>query len=1537
MITHHNVTHKFKSSSNYLTCNIYFLIFLNLTFVFHLITCSTGHEIRLQHNNVEEGDGEELKFTILEELPKGTIIASNAKLGNLFTNFNNNNHDNHNNQNFTKLPRILNVKDPGVRCFDFKWIPFDKHGDLNELQLIVSDRIDREMICPLKTHELSSTSSSTSSTGSSNNNNLALHPVNNQLLLDYELAHSSNNVQNPHHDCIVTLRIAIFTNNLQKIYQIHVIIEDINDNAPQWTINKLTLNFHDDDPPGTKQSIPLAKDMDIGMNAKINYQLLNSDTHLNNNNNNNNMHSYLLNEPNHLKLRATDMFELITEKVNLNHFNDERLFLTARHTLDRESTPQGWDLILLASNNNNNNNDDLPSSMSSRLLIHINLIDVNDNSPKFSQSLYKPQLPNQKVGSIPEDYPVGKTILRVHASDADEGRNAEITYSFAPDLTNPLIRHFFEITKDGELRVLQPLNVDMKTQQQQQSANSPNLPTSLMSFDVIAVDGAIMPYAKTGHATIQLEIENIDDEPPEIHIHPIQSLQDTTYNTYLNHHHHQQHQSHETEIAVLENQSPGELIALIEVKDPDLLTSQMSSQCLLTGPNANNFRLSSFQDSIMNNEYRLYTTVKLDREKQAQLLLTIECKDLADHMTISNIMIHVLDVNDQTPQCTVSHYHFAIFEDDNEDDDGGGGADYYENTMTTTNNRSWFTPDGLAYILAKDNDIGLNSKLTYYLPTESIDTTDNSGKFSINSETGQLYAWGPFDREQKSSYTFNIMVKDNGPIVQLSTNCLITVNILDINDNPPIFHPKLSITGGYLFSIAENLLPGTRVGQIEAVDLDNLPPGSIELTEIFNDFDKFSFNLTNGRDEFKGIKQNFDKKLTYSLKNEHNSQAFRIDPKTGVIMTRTLLDRERQATYTFYAYVHDGPENGKTLQHVTNSTQNKTKLRQTLNNEHRSHTASILITITIQDENDNDPVFIRPNSTNHMILLNPTAIPGQSLSQLLAIDPDEGLNGQISYAIKGETAGVLFNIDSRTGLLYLESQIPRQYLTNNQQQQQRNPNMNNNHGNDLIYPTFLLALDACDHGEPRRCTHFPNLQIQIRSSSNMIDEIKSNEYGRMDLSISQQSDDTYISKSNADSISSSSLSASAASSSLLSANFFSNDYSAPMSYFFGKYSLGELLIIGLSSFFSILVLIILFTVCFVRRRTQQMLQNNEPINPELLKLNHANTGFNVELHEKSKPLKSRAKLCNWYTSDHHHHQNTTVKKSTILNLLTGRLHKNNRPVNTDQANVNKISTTTTPTPTPTSQSISCGISINRSQPLPVPSTSASASQQPIMNQSRLNYPVDLMNHSRIYQPNTHSSRQYSPYSPIFINTTNNIPTVPNDYQSLDCWDNNNSQPTIHYPNKFKQDNLTNTPPFYTKPFKQSIGSTGSTGSGAKNSNSDFANHITTTISPSLPMLLHNNNNNNKQSHLLIANHEKSIIDNQILMNTTASNHYIHHTTNNHHHLSNGISPTHLNKNDHFSSILLSQQQQQQKQNNNLKKIPENSQAYTTGLMKSTFV
>ncbi|CAH8533099.1 unnamed protein product [Schistosoma bovis] len=259
------------------------------------------------------------------------------------------------------------------------------------------------------------------------------------------------------------------------------------------------------------------------------------------------------------------------------------------------------------------------------------------------------------------------------------------------------------------------------------------------------------------------------------------------------------------------------------------------------------------------------------------------------------------------------------------------------------------------------------------------------------------------------------------------------------------------------------------------------------------------------------------------------------------------------------------------------------------------------------------------------------------------------------------------------------------------------------------------------------------------------------------------------------------------------------------------------------------------------------------LNPELLKLNQGNAGFNVESNEKNKRTKPRVKLSNSNINK----KNTTVKKSFLLRLLTRQLNKNGT-MNMDHAHVNTTSSTSV-------LPISCNLSINNSNPLSISSTSVlSSSTGQIMNPFRLNYSVDMMN-SRLYNPNIHHSINYGPYSPICVNTTNNIPVISDDYQSLNCW---NDLP-VYYSNQLKQDNITNLniPQLYMKQLKQPINAQNSNLDINNNNNNNSNNNnitsssssptaTTTTLSP-LPIVLHNKQNDSNwilhNTHLLMNN------------------------------------------------------------------------------------
>lgn len=60
--------------------------------------------------------------------------------------------------------------------------------------------------------------------------------------------------------------------------------------------------------------------------------------------------------------------------------------------------------------------------MSSRTVVHVSVVDANNNAPRFEQRSY--------LSPVPENYGVGKRIIQLIArDDADFGVNAEVSYS----------------------------------------------------------------------------------------------------------------------------------------------------------------------------------------------------------------------------------------------------------------------------------------------------------------------------------------------------------------------------------------------------------------------------------------------------------------------------------------------------------------------------------------------------------------------------------------------------------------------------------------------------------------------------------------------------------------------------------------------------------------------------------------------------------------------------------------------------------------------------------------------------------------------------------------------------------------------------------------------------------------------------------------------------------------------------------------------------------------------------------------------------
>ena len=136
---------------------------------------------------------------------------------------------------------------------------------------------------------------------------------------------------------------------------------------------------------------------------------------------------------------------------------------------------------------------------------------------------------------------------------------------------------------------------------------------------------------------------------------------------------------------------------------------------------------------------------------------------------------------------------------------GGCEANMTENPLLGTE---------VIVLMATDDDGGFYGRLTYSL-------TDSS-YFVIDSSTGTVSTVrnpGSYDRESDPVLRVGALVRDGG---LLQDYCLLTVYLMDVNDNVPVF-----ATPSYTASVGSNSPANAFVSNVSAYDADSGPNGNI--------------------------------------------------------------------------------------------------------------------------------------------------------------------------------------------------------------------------------------------------------------------------------------------------------------------------------------------------------------------------------------------------------------------------------------------------------------------------------------------------------------------------------------------------------------------------------------------------------------------------------------------------------------------------------------------------------------------------------------
>lgn len=113
----------------------------------------------------------------------------------------------------------------------------------------------------------------------------------------------------------------------------------------------------------------------------------------------------------------------------------------------------------------------------------------------------------------------------------------------------------------------------------------------------------------------------------------------------------------------------------------------------------------------------------------------------------------------------------------------------------------------MAAILASDSDSGVNGEVTYSLEEDKDET------FLLNPVTGVFNVTRPLDYETQQYYILTAKAQDGGG---QSSTVRVYFNVLDVNDNPPIFNNTV-----YSTSVSESLTPGSSIVTVGASDADD--------------------------------------------------------------------------------------------------------------------------------------------------------------------------------------------------------------------------------------------------------------------------------------------------------------------------------------------------------------------------------------------------------------------------------------------------------------------------------------------------------------------------------------------------------------------------------------------------------------------------------------------------------------------------------------------------------------------------------------------
>ncbi|XP_023245986.1 cadherin-23 [Copidosoma floridanum] len=277
----------------------------------------------------------------------------------------------------------------------------------------------------------------------------------------------------------------------------------------------------------------------------------------------------------------------------------------------------------------------------------------------------------------------------------------------------------------------------------------------------------------------------------------------------------------------------------------------------------------------------------------------------------------------------------------------------------------------IVQVEAIDSDFGKNGDVRYELKQ---DIAGHYKSFAIDEKSGRIYLKQILDRETQKSYEIQIIARDLGEPVNLSSNLDIIIHVQDEDDFEPEFETNIyntSFTEGKIDEIV--VLP-------DAIDKD-------EVDEL--DLTKICYYIVGGNDE----------------------QLFELDKYNNTLTVTRELDREARESYEI----------------VVKATDNCNMIQPVKQDFYEKDPTLLKVVVTVTDVNDEAPHFVRRVFTGGVTT---DADFGTEFMHVQAKDSDSGENAIVKYYLIGKILMTLsegfdnfhlqpFLVDENTGAIKL--------------------------------------------------------------------------------------------------------------------------------------------------------------------------------------------------------------------------------------------------------------------------------------------------------------------------------------------------------------------------------------------------------------------------------------------------------------------------------------------------------------------------------------